>query len=198
MKHFPAQKCRESNMVLPSVLSLEQLFLIEENDMILWLISIYSSTCCRIDFSMCLEGIRSYCLLGFQDLSCFADPPDAPDLCYKLRKGCISSGLDRTRTQQMLLLLALLSKKLTWKGCSPSLDDHIDLYTEDRTSLNKIQFILEIKNCYVHDQGVWQAILHSSVEKTVLHQRNHGFKKKPDLHPSLGYSLTYSVCLSSH
>lgn len=69
----------------------------------------------------------------------------------------------------MPLLLALLSKKLTSKGCSPCVDNHIDMYTEDRTCLNKIQFILEIKNCYVYDQGVWQVILWSIVEKTVLY-----------------------------
>lgn len=198
MEFVPAQKCRQSSTVLPSVLSLGQLFLIEENDTILFLISIYSSTHCRIDFSMCLERIKTYCLLGFQGLSCFAHPPDAPHLFYKLRKGCLSSGLDRTRTQQMLLLLALLSEKLTQKGYSPCVDNHIDLYTEDITCLNKIQFILEVQNFYVYDQGGWQVSLCSSVKNTVLHQRNHGFKKKPNLHHSSGYNLTYSVFLNRH
>lgn len=98
----------------------------------------------------------------------------------------------------MLLFLTLWSKKLTQKGYSPCVDNHIDLYTEDRTCLNKIQFILEIKNRYVYHQRVWQVILCSSVGKTVLHYRNNGFKKKPDLHPSSGYSLTYSVFLNRH
>lgn len=80
-----------------------------------------------------------------------------------IRKDCLSKGLDKTTTQQMLLLLALSSKQLKEKGFfSHCVDNHIDLYKAERTWINKNPVYPPLK---VYEQEVRQGILYSSVKK---------------------------------